>query len=217
MRCCNHCVDSEDLFSRRLAQRELRSYRKSGPRRPTQLLLDAIASLQNQTTTLLDIGSGIGAIPHELLAFGLDNAVVVDASTAYLEASRDEASRRGQLKRLTYCHGDFVDLASALAPADIVTLDRVICCYPDVEKLVELSVAKAKRVYALVYPRERWATKMGFALVNLYLRLRGGDFRTYVHSSGVVDAIVHQHGFSRSFYSCTFVWQVVVYTRSGAA
>jgi magnesium-protoporphyrin O-methyltransferase len=178
-------------------------------------LLRAIGSLRHDAKTLLDIGSGVGAIPHELLASGLASAIVVEASSAYLEASRQEAARRGHRKRLTYYHGDFVELAGTLAPADIVTLDRVICCYPDVQKLVESSVLKAMHIYALVYPRERWLTRMSVAIANIFLRLRGGAFRTYVHSSNVVDAIVCRHGFRLSSYERTFLWQVVTYVRNG--
>lgn len=213
MICCNHCVDAESIFSRRIAERELRSYRTGGPRRTTRLLLRAIGPPGDQTTTLLDIGSGVGAIPHELLKSGLASAVVVEASASYLEASRNEAVRGGYRERLTYHHGDFVELAGTLAPADIVTIDRVICCYPDVEKLVEFSVAKAKHIYGLVYPRERWLTKAGVVLVNTFLRFRGSAFRTYVHSSSVVDAVVHRHGFRRSSCHRTFLWQVVTYLR----
>lgn len=213
MSCCNHCVDAEGLFSRRVAQRELRGYRKSGPRLTTRLLLRAIGPPRNHAITLLDIGSGVGVIPHELLASGLTSAVAVDASAAYLEVSQHEASRRGHNKRLTYHHGDFVELASTLASADIVTLDRVLCCYPDVERLVESSIVKAKHVYGLVYPRERWITQIGVALVNTFLRLRGGPFRVYVHSTSTVDSIVRRHGFRRSSYSCTFLWQIVTHVR----
>lgn len=216
MSCCNHCVDAEGLFSQRIARRDLRRYRNRGPRFSTRLLLSAIGTPANRTTTLLDIGGGVGAIPHELLASGVARAVLVEASTAYLTAAEEEASRRGYRERLRCYHGDFVDLASALAPADIVTLDRVICCYPDMEKLVAASVAKAKHTYALVYPRERWIIRMGAALVNLFLRLRGGAFRTYVHPSNAVDAAVQRFGFRRSFYERTVLWQVVTYVHSDA-
>ncbi|RZI41727.1 class I SAM-dependent methyltransferase [Herbaspirillum sp. HC18] len=213
MNCCSHCVDAESLFGQRIAQRELRRYRKNGPRRTTKLLLHAIGPLRSETTALLDIGSGIGVIPHELLAFGLAHATVVDASAPYLSVSESEAARRGHRARLTYRHGDFVDLAGALASADIVTLDRVICCYPDMEKLVEASIAKARHTYGLVYPRERWITRIGAALVNLALRLRGSAFRTYIQSSDDVEAIARRHGFHRSFHTHTFLWQVVTYVR----
>ncbi|WP_136416085.1 methyltransferase domain-containing protein [Herbaspirillum sp. ST 5-3] len=216
MSCCSHCVDAESLFTQRIAQRDLLRYRKYGPRFSTRLLLRVIGPPGTHAKTLLDIGGGIGAIPHELLASGLTSAVLVEASVAYLHVAEEEANRRGHRKRLICHHGDFVELASELAPADIVTLDRVICCYPDMETLVDASIAKAKHVYALVYPRERWITKIGAGLVNVFLRLRGGAFRTYIHSSKAVDAVIRRHGFRRSFYERTVLWQVVTYVRSDA-
>jgi predicted TPR repeat methyltransferase len=212
---CNHCTDAEGLFSQRIAERELRQYRKNGPRFSTRLLLRAIGRPGDKATTLTDIGSGIGAIPHELLKAGLAHATVVDASAAYLRASENEAVRRGHRDRLTYYHGDFVELATSLAPTDIVTLDRVICCYPDMEKLVEASSAKARQLYALVYPRERWTTKAGSTLLNAFLRLRGGAFRVYVHPSSAVDAVLRRQGFQRDDYRQTFLRQVAKYSRSG--
>ena len=214
MTCCNHCTDAEGLFGRRLAERELRSYRKKGPRRTTRLLLRAIGPLGPQTRTLLDIGSGVGAVPHELLAAGLGRAAVVEASAAYIAASRQEADRRGHSSRLTYRHGDFIDVAATIENADIVTLDRVICCYPDVEQLVGASASRARRIYGLVYPRDRRLTRIGSVVVNAFLRLRGGAFRTYIHPNHVVEAVVQRHGFRRNSYQRTLLWQVVTYVRS---
>lgn len=213
MNCCNHCSDAEGLFGNRIAERELREYRKSGPRHSTRLLLHAIGPPGPGAMTLTDVGSGIGAIPHELLATGLANAVVVDASSAYLAASEKEAVRRGHRERLAYRHGDFVELAPVLAPTDIVTLDRVICCYPNMEELVATSSAKAKHIYAAVYPRERWITRVGTALINRFLGLRGGAFRVYLHSGSAVDEVLQRQGFQRRFSANTFLWQVVTYSR----
>lgn len=216
MSCCSHCIDAESLFSQRVAQRELRQYRRSGPRRTTRLLLRGIGPAGSRAMTLLDIGSGIGVIAHELLASGLGHAIIVEASATYVKASQDEAARRGHRNRLAYHHGDFVELGSTLPAADIVTLDRVICCYPDMDKLVEASVSKAKHLYALVYPRERWLTRIGVALVNMALSLRGGAFRTYIHSSDALEAIIQGHGLRRCAYARTFLWQVAVYARQEA-
>jgi hypothetical protein len=79
----------------------------------------------------------------------------VDASAAYLATARTESERRGHGERVTYRHGDFVELAESIAPADIVTLDRVINVYPDWKRLTESSAARARRLYGLVYPRDR--------------------------------------------------------------
>ena len=45
--------------------------------------------------TLLDIGGGVGAIRHELLAAGATSVTSVDASGPYLDAARSESKRRG--------------------------------------------------------------------------------------------------------------------------
>jgi ubiquinone/menaquinone biosynthesis C-methylase UbiE len=80
---------------------------------------------------LLDIGGGIGAIQHELLDAGVTHATCVDASAPYLDAARQEGGSRGHDGRVTYLHGDFVDLADSIPPADIVTVDRVLNVYPE--------------------------------------------------------------------------------------
>ena len=85
---------------------------------------------------MLDIGGGIGAIQLELLAAGASRAQAVDASEAYVETARAEAERRGYGDQTTARVGDFVELAPSIEPADVVTLDRVVCCYPDVDALL---------------------------------------------------------------------------------
>jgi hypothetical protein len=57
-------------------------------------------------------------------------------------------------------HGDFIDLAEQVPEADAVTLDRVVCCYPDATTLVGASARKARRVYGLVYPRRRLGVRI---------------------------------------------------------
>jgi 23S rRNA G2069 N7-methylase RlmK/C1962 C5-methylase RlmI len=50
----------------------------------------------------LNIGGGVGAIYHQLLASGARTAVHVDVSPGYLNAAREEAERRGHAdSRLT--------------------------------------------------------------------------------------------------------------------
>jgi magnesium-protoporphyrin O-methyltransferase len=148
-----------------------------------------------------------------LLASGVEQVTDVEASTAYIEAAREEAQRRRLGDRVSFLHGNFVDLAPGLAPADIVTLDRVICCYPDMEKLVGLSAARARKLYGLVYPRDNWWMKIGLALLNFSYRLRRSPFRNYSHATKSVEAILGSHGLKRRYYRQTLVWQVAVYTR----
>ncbi|HEX5503527.1 MAG TPA: methyltransferase [Thermomicrobiales bacterium] len=209
--CC--CQGIEDQFNRRVATAELERYRRTGPRETTRLLLDALRACGIDGLTLLDIGGGVGAIQHELLRAGVVRAESVEASAAYLAATREEAARQGHADRHTARHGDFVALAAEIPPADIVTLDRVICCYRDMPTLVTASVARARQLYGLVYPRDTWWVRAGIAAENLLFRLRRTPFRTFAYAAAAVEAIVRDHGFERRAIHRTFVWQVVVYAR----
>ena len=93
MNCCQ-CQGIEELFSQEYVAKELSRYRSKGPDRTTRILTEAITELGVEGLTLLDIGGGVGAIQYELLASGVDQATNVEASTAYIEAAREEAQRR---------------------------------------------------------------------------------------------------------------------------
>lgn len=212
MNCCQ-CQGIEELFNEKTVSRELARYRQQGPNRTTQWLVDALQQAGHPGRTLLDIGGGVGAIQHALLAAGVQQAVDVDASAAYLHAARQEAERRGLAGRVQYRHGNFVDLASQIPPADIVTLDRVICCYDDLESLVTLSAAKAQKFYALVYPRDTWWIRLGLRILNSIFRLQKNPYRAFAHPTRSVEALVKQQGLTRRAYSRTLFWQAAVYTR----
>lgn len=210
---CTQCQGIEDLFSEEYVARELKQYRKRGPDKTTRLLIEALKEQEVDGLTLLDIGGGLGAIQHELMQAGVESAVDIEASLAYVNAAKDETARRGFAGRVDYRHGNFVDMAQAVPPADIVTLNRVICCYPDVERMVGLSLARAGKLYGLVYPRTDWWMKLWHAIQTFFLQLTRSRFRTYLHSPEKVEAMVKGQGFIRSYYRKTFTWQVAVYRR----
>jgi methyltransferase family protein len=211
MSCCRQCQGIEAEFNAGVVRRQLDRYRRQGPARTTQLLVDALIAEGVDGLTLLDIGGGVGAIPHALLAAGVARAAAVEASAAYASAARAEAERRGLADRVALTHGDFVALAPEVAPADIVTLDRVICCYPDMPALVGLSAARARRLYGLVYPRDAWWVRLGLALIDGAYRLRRKPFRVFAHSSAAVEERLRDGGLTRRFHRTTPVWQVAVY------
>jgi magnesium-protoporphyrin O-methyltransferase len=213
MICCQ-CCGIEEQFNRAEATRKLREYRRGGPAHTTQLLLDALLREPVVGQTVLDVGGGVGAILHALLKAEAASATDVDASAAYLAAAREEAARQGHAERITYHHGNFVDIADTLAQADIVTLDRVICCYHDMPTLVERSSAKAVRLFGLVYPRNTWWVRAGVRAANTLMWLQRSSFRMFAHSSVAVDAIVRRNGFQQRYIRNAGLWQVVVYERS---
>ncbi len=214
MTCCGHCRDAGDFFNERTAKRELKKYRRKGPEKSTRLLIESIPDEAAANSTLLDIGGGIGAIPFELFKKGVQHSVNIDASRAYQSVSKKEAAERGLKEKTEYHFGDFTDVAPTLSSADIVTLDKVICCYPDVDLLLKSSLEKTESYYGLVFPRENFLTRIGFRLINLWFKIRRSEFRTFIHSHKKVDEIIQSHGFRKKSQDKTILWQVVLYKKA---
>jgi SAM-dependent methyltransferase len=202
-------------FGEASARRHLAEYRRSGPARLSRWLVEGLADGGAGGQTVLDIGAGVGAVHQELLAAGASSAVDVDGSPAYVAAAREEAERRGTADRVGYVVGDFVLLAPDIEAADLVALDRVVCCYPDMEALVTLSVARARHRYGLAYPRDSAWIRAGSRVANGFFRLTRQRLRIYIHRTAAVDAIVHAAGFRPTLHRDTLVWQVAVYEREG--
>lgn len=213
MKCCQ-CEGIEREFNAEGAKSEIEEYRTEGPTGTTQFLIDALTDQGVEGLTLLDIGGGVGAIQHAMLSAGASAATAVEASTAFAKAAEDEAQELGWSEQVVVEHGDFVELAETLPPHDIVTLDRVICCYHDMKSLVGLSAARASQLYGVVYPRYVWWNRIGFRFLNLFFWLSRSTFRTFVHSDTGVQSILDQVGLTRVFYRKTFFWQVAVYARA---
>jgi SAM-dependent methyltransferase len=214
------CCSTEALerqFGPKLAAAELRRYRRRGPRRTTRLLLRGLRAHLPPHASLLDVGGGIGALHHELLDWGVTRACEVEPSAAFLQAAEEEARRRGHTGRVEFIHAD-IGLAAATVPdADVVTLDRVVCCDPDFEQVLQLSLGKARRLFAYSYPRHWFGVRAVVGLQNTLRRLRRTNFRVFVHPPERMESIIRSHGFGTTFRARTLVWQVGVYTRVATA
>lgn len=210
---CDCCPNT---FSSREAEGDLKRYREKGPDRTTRALIDALIAEGVDGATLLDIGGGIGAIQLELLAAGAAKAESVEASEAYVDVARAEAERRGYAARTTAHVGDFVALARDIERADVVTLDRVVCCYPDLPAFLEAASDHARRVVGLVYPRDVWWNRVAARAIAAFGWLTRDATRWYLHRPGEVDDILRAAGYRRREITRDMIWQVALYERTGA-
>lgn len=212
---CNCCEITDNTFGEDSARGDVRSYRKRGPAKQTKLILQAIRSLSLQKAELIDIGGGIGVIHHELLDDVADRATHVDASSAYLKEAKTETARRGHTERVHFIHADFTDVASEIPPADVVTLDRVVCCYPDFRRLLKAAAEHSRGALAMTYPRETWYLRIGLKIINFFQRLRKDPFRVFLHPIAEMDALLKREGFERVSFRRLFVWEMALYQRAG--
>lgn len=209
---CSFGDTAEQQFTRERAAKELKRYRRRGIGATTRLVRDGLASAGLIDGVLLDIGAGIGALTFELLERGASRALVVEASPAYLEATSDEAARRGRAAEIDLVRGDFLDVANRVPIASVVTLDRVICCYPFYERLLTEALRHAARGFAFSYPRDRWYVRAGVRVENMTRRYRT-TFRTFVHPEARMRQVIERADFTLVSHAQTFTWSVDVFVR----
>jgi magnesium-protoporphyrin O-methyltransferase len=211
---CRAFGDSADQhFNSEKVAKELRQYRRKGPGVTTRKLRDELVTAGLTHGTVLDVGGGLGTLSLALLDTGISRAIVVDASSAYLAAASEEASRRERSSSMQFVHGDFLTVARDVAAATIVTLDRVVCCYPAYQPLLEQSLERAERGFALSYPRDRWYVRLGMWCENAMRRRRGNPFRTFVHPPAELHRIIEGSGFRLASRAQTMTWAAEVFIR----
>ncbi len=214
MSCCNQCTGIEKLFDRKSAEKELKKYRRGKLHRPTRLLLEVLGTQNLKGLSLMDVGGGVGIIQLELFKKGIASATDVDASPGYISVAKEAAEADGVKNNINYHQGNFIDIAPSLETQDIVTLDKVICCFPEVENMLHQSLQKAHKYYALVFPRDHVPGRFFGWLGNLWFKISGTPFRFYLHPSTLVHSTITNHGFERIEYRTTAGWQVALYRKA---
>jgi magnesium-protoporphyrin O-methyltransferase len=207
---CECCVNT---FTTKEAEADLKRYREHGVEGPTRSLVDAIKAEGVEGATLLDVGGGIGVIQLELLGAGLARSESIDATEPYVEVARAEAERRGYADRTAHRFGTLADVAAEIDAADIVTLDKVICCDPNAVDLLDVVAAKAQRAVGLVYPRVTWWNRLASRILAAWSRLRRDSLRWHLHTDAQVDGALRAAGFERRDVGRTFIWQVALFVR----
>jgi SAM-dependent methyltransferase len=211
------CCD-EDLallgYDGQGAADDLAKWRLQGPNPATRELIDAIRDEGVEGASVLDIGAGVGAVHITLLDAGAATAVDVDASREYLATARAEAERLGLAGRVEYRYGDVVELAAELPPADIVTLDSVICCYPYLPALLRAAVSPTPRLVGLTYPRDVWWMRAYMRIWNLAHVVRRNRARYFIHRQADVNRLMAELGFEKAHDGGIRPWRVVLYRRA---
>ena len=214
MECCQ-CEGIEKKFNQAYVAKKLKRYREKGPKDSTRILIEVLKETLDNDMTLLDIGSGIGDIQHALLGEGVKETFNCEASTAFIDACKQEAERQGNANRITHIKGDFVDIADSIPSADIVTLDRVICCYHNMPDLVNKSLEKARKLYGMVIPIDKWWVKLGTSIYyNMRFFIQRNPFRIFVHPTDAVEALIINNGFRNIFSNVKGTWQISVYEKA---
>ena len=171
-----------------------------------------------QGRTVLDVGCGTGDLALGTLARGADWATGVDLGPGVIEQARTLAAERGLGDRAAFSVGDGAIVT--LGRHDVVALNRVLCCYPRVDALLDNTLAAAGDVYAYTAPVHAGVAgrvnRIWIAVVNRWFRLRAKKFRgfqAFVHDLDAVDRTIAGAGFRNVHRSRErFAWRLAVFT-----
>jgi magnesium-protoporphyrin O-methyltransferase len=214
--CCppGNINDLDKTFNAARAAADARDYLKNGLGKRGRKLIHYLLAAGGRPFTVLDVGCGAGAAHHELLRHGAaGQAIGVDASSAFLAVAAENAARLGLAAAATYHHADFALQAGAFEPADVVLMDRVICCYPHLQQLLGAAAAHTHRYLALTFPLDRWWLRLPVRLVDGFLTLFGSGYHPYVHRHADVIAIAAAAGLHPVHRDRSTVWQIMVFAR----
>lgn len=201
------------IFDTKSAKKEMKYYRKKGAIGATKKLIKAMTDLPKKDKTLLDIGGGIGALQWEFLENEASNTTDIDGSIGYLQVSEEYATDKGWQNKAAFLEGDINDVVNEIDKNDFVTLDKVVCCYPDYELILNNATAKCNEYLALTFPMSGFISRAINKIGSIYFWIKKSEFKTYIHSNKMMEQLIESNGFTPIHKSIKFPWRVQVYRR----
>jgi hypothetical protein len=202
------------VFNSREARRAIKKFERNGLDATARPMVDVLAERDLKGATLLEVGAGSGTAQVELFRSGVERSVAYDISPSYEKLSGALLAKYGIVDRVEWHTGDF--LAANPDPADVVFLNRVVCCYPDMERLVDAAAEHSERFVALSYPRDRWFLRVGRRVLNAFLRFRKVGFQVYLHAPDAIDDRLRSQGLDEVASGSTPWWHWKVWERAAA-
>jgi hypothetical protein len=210
--CCQP-DEYDKIFDEKKARAKLRDYARKGLTGHGRRIADFVRSKTPPGYTLLEIGGGIGDVQLELLGDGAARAINVELATQYEGVAAELIRERGFDERVERRLGDFVRESGTVPSADVVIMNRVVCCYPDAEALVGAAADHSRRFLVMTLPVDRWWTRAGLGVANVLFKIKSNGFRAYVHSTRAVLSTAQRHGMRVAEHRRGLIWQLIALER----
>ena len=169
------------MFGDRFARRMARRYRRRGLSRPERAIVRFLEDRGLEGASVLEIGGGLGELHVELLRHGAARATNLEISTKYEPEAARLLEHSGMAARVDRRFLDIAQEPDEVETADVVVLHRVVCCYPDYERLLGAAAGKARRLMVFSHPPRNFVTRSFLWFENTLRKLRGDTFRTFAH------------------------------------
>jgi magnesium-protoporphyrin O-methyltransferase len=204
--CCNP-RGCDRFFNRRFARRMAKRYRKRGLDKPASRMVAFLEGQGLAGATVLEVGGGIGEIQLELLKRGAARATNLELSPAYDAEAQALARDAGLADRVERRIHDIATSPDQVEPADLVVMHRVVCCYPDYEKLLGAAADHARKALVFSHPPRNALSRAVIAIQNTGLTLLRREFRTFAHPPEAMLAVLRERGLEPA-YARGGTWEV---------
>jgi len=182
----------------------------------SQRLRDELLSLDPSSRTVLELGCGRGGLLLRLVQAGAARATGLDLSPVSIAEARNRFEQAQLSERVHLSVGDAAQVP--LERHDWVILDRVMCCYRDVERLLANTLPAARHVYAFTVPTSRgWRgviARLAEWFENAWNARRGQPCPGYVHNLDLIEERLATAGFRLRHRDRQRLWHIAVYERS---
>jgi SAM-dependent methyltransferase len=199
-----------------LTAERLAKPKEPGPAAVSQRLGAALVSMDPTGKTVLELGCGRGLLLLRLAQAGATHATGVDLSPGSIDAARGRFKAAQLSERVDLAVGD--GSLVPLEPHDWVILDRVICCYPDVERLLANTLPAARQIYAFTTLTSRGPlgvlARLGQWCEDRWNAARGRPCPGYVHSLDLIEKRLASAGFELRHRDKERWWHIAIYQRS---
>jgi 16S rRNA G966 N2-methylase RsmD len=185
-----------------------KQYRKRGLDKTARRMVGFLEQRGLEGATVLEVGGGIGEIQIELLKRGAAHTVNLELSSGYDAEAERLLAEAGLEERAERRLHDIAVEPDAVEPADVVVLHRVVCCYPDYERLLGAAAEHARRLIVFSYPPHNAVSRVFVATENLIFRLLRKEYRSFAHPPAEMLVVLGDRGLRRTFAHHGLVWQV---------
>ncbi|HYM97247.1 MAG TPA: hypothetical protein VET26_08100 [Candidatus Sulfotelmatobacter sp.] len=201
------------IFSEKGAEGQARDYRRKGLDRISQQIVDYVRQQGVEGRSVLEVGGGVGSTQIELLKAGARNALSCELTPTYERVAGDLLRESGLEARVDRRIMDFAAAGKDVPEADIVILNRVICCYPDMPRLAGAAADHCAQLLVLSFPRDSWWIRGGLAFGNFLLRLTRREFQVFVHPPRQIRETAERHGLRAVLDRQGTFWTVAAFRR----
>ena|SRR5690242_3926354 len=192
---------------------EAKRYRRRGLDGTSRRIVDFLKKQGVEGRTVLEIGGGIGAIQIELLQAGAARATSIELTPTYEQAASQLLSEAGLTDRVERRVMDFAQAADQVEGADVVVMNRVLCCYHDMPRLAGAAADHTRQTLVMTFPRRALWVRAGLAIGNGLLWLTRRHFHIFVHRPSEIMATSQRHGLQPVLNQTGLLWTLAALSR----